>query len=524
MAAPAYYEMSDGVYRSSETSTNYLEGVEAGTLTAGEQNDFGKWNLWTDIAENDLKKHQDEWKIYPLERFTVQVINSKNNPVIDCSVELLNDMGKTLWLAKTDNTGKAELWDNLFKQDSIEKVRNLRITYKDQVEELKNVKPAPETINIVKINAQCEIPMKADVLFVVDATGSMADEIKYLQAELLDILTRINATFQNIELKNGSVFYRDQNEEYVTRVSDLTCYSTKTLNFIKEQRATGGGDFPEAVDDALEASLEKINWSKDARARLMFLILDAPPHQEKENIEKVKKYTQMAAAEGVKIIPITASGIDKSTEYLMRSLALATNGTYVFLTDHSGVGNPHIQPTTDSYDVEKLNDLIYRLLLQNLTVTPCNETDQPIAEFDTVFVSNIIDHVVLDSQNIAEKQETEIDTFEFENNQDSFIEDDIVVEDSTETDTSDIADIVDKPEPKSIKIYPNPTSGKLTIEISGSIEEIYLADMSGKLLEKHNTANQERLDLNISQYPNGIYLVQFNDGERWCSGKVVLRR
>jgi hypothetical protein len=121
MAAPAYYEMSDGVYRSSETSTNYLEGVEAGTLTAGEQNDFGKWNLWTDIAENDLKKHQDEWKIYPLERFTVQVINSKNNPVIDCSVELLNDLGKTLWLAKTDNTGKAELWDNLFKQDSIER-------------------------------------------------------------------------------------------------------------------------------------------------------------------------------------------------------------------------------------------------------------------------------------------------------------------------------------------------------------------------------------------------------------------
>jgi hypothetical protein len=52
------------------------------------------------------------------------------------------------------------------------------------------------------------------------------------------------------------------------RVSDLTSDSTKTLNFIKEQRATGGGDFPEAVDDALEASLEKINWSKDARARV----------------------------------------------------------------------------------------------------------------------------------------------------------------------------------------------------------------------------------------------------------------
>jgi hypothetical protein len=223
------------------------------------------------------------------------------------------------------------------------------------------VKPAPETINIVKINAQCEIPMKADVLFVVDATGSMADEIKYLQAELLDILTRINTTFQNIELKNGSVFYRDLNEEYVTRVSDLTSDSTKTLNFIKEQRATGGGDFPEAVDDALEASLEKINWSKDARARLMFLILDAPPHQEKENIEKVKKYTQMAAAKGVKIIPITASGIDKSTEYLCAAWHWQLMAPMCFSPTTVAWEIPHIQPTTDSYDVEKLNDLIYPL-------------------------------------------------------------------------------------------------------------------------------------------------------------------
>ena len=65
---------------------------------------------------------------------------------------------------------------------------------------------------------------------------------------------------------------------------------------------------------------------------------------------------------GIKIIPIVASGANKNVEFLMRYFSVATNGTYVFLTDDSGIGNPHIKPTTDDFKVEKLNDLIVRLI------------------------------------------------------------------------------------------------------------------------------------------------------------------
>ena len=41
---------------------------------------------------------------------------------------------------------------------------------------------------------------------------------------------------------------------------------------------------------------------------------------------------------------------------------MASGGTYVFLTDHSGVGNPHLEPTIGPYDVEKLNSLLVRLI------------------------------------------------------------------------------------------------------------------------------------------------------------------
>ena len=46
----------------------------------------------------------------------------------------------------------------------------------------------------------------------------------------------------------------------------------------------------------------------------------------------------------------------------MRFMAMSTNGTYVFLTDDSGIGNSHLKPTTGSFQVEQLNGLMNRLI------------------------------------------------------------------------------------------------------------------------------------------------------------------
>ncbi|MCB0845041.1 MAG: hypothetical protein KDE26_17455, partial [Bacteroidetes bacterium] len=55
-------------------------------------------------------------------------------------------------------------------------------------------------------------------------------------------------------------------------------------------------------------------------------------------------------------------GVNKETEFLMRFFALATNGTYVFITDDSGIGNDHLEPTVGDFEVEYLNELIIRLV------------------------------------------------------------------------------------------------------------------------------------------------------------------
>jgi hypothetical protein len=94
----------------------------------------------------------------------------------------------------------------------------------------------------------------------------------------------------------------------------------------------------------------------------LFLLLDAPPHYTQEVITSLELNLTKAAEKGIKIVPITASGIDKATEYLMRSFAILTNGTYVFITDDSGIGNDHLEPTIGDFEIEKLNDLLVRLV------------------------------------------------------------------------------------------------------------------------------------------------------------------
>ena len=94
----------------------------------------------------------------------------------------------------------------------------------------------------------------------------------------------------------------------------------------------------------------------------MFLLLDAPPHHTDPIAGAINDIVKEAASKGIKIIPISASGINKDTEFLFRFFATSTNGTYVFITNHSGIGGEHIEATVGEYEVELLNDLIVRLI------------------------------------------------------------------------------------------------------------------------------------------------------------------
>ena len=217
-------------------------------------------------------------------------------------------------------------------------------------------------VNEINLAQQPSTSARVEIAFMVDATGSMGDELEFLKEDLVSVIEKVENGNAGTNFYTGTVFYRDQGDDYVVRHSNFSSEIENTSNFIKAQSADGGGDFPEAVHTALTTTLTELQWSNDAKSRIAFLLLDAPPHYEDQIVDQVQSSVKLASEMGVKLIPITASGIDKETEFLMRFMAASTNGTYVFITDDSGIGNDHLEASVGQYEVEKLNDLIVRLI------------------------------------------------------------------------------------------------------------------------------------------------------------------
>jgi len=127
---------------------------------------------------------------------------------------------------------------------------------------------------------------------------------------------------------------------------------------LNNQRADGGGDFPEAMHEALRRGLD-FTWRADA-VKVNLLVADAPPHA--PDIAATWDAALVSRQHGIHIVPLAASGVDKTAEFLMRASAQITGGRYLFLTDDSGIGNPHAEPAVDCYVVTRLDSLLTRVL------------------------------------------------------------------------------------------------------------------------------------------------------------------
>jgi hypothetical protein len=201
---------------------------------------------------------------------------------------------------------------------------------------------------------------KLDVSLVIDTTGSMGDEIRYLQTEFLALSSAIEDKYPNAEQRWSLVAYRDMGDDYVTRVFDFSENVEEFRDKLSQQSAGGGGDFPEAPDAAL-VEMAKLSWrNEDKVARLAFLVADAPHHD--KNAEDMLDAIRGAREIGVHLYPVASSGVDELTEVSLRSAAQLTGGRYLFLTDDSGVGGEHKEPTIPCYFVTKLDKAILRMV------------------------------------------------------------------------------------------------------------------------------------------------------------------
>ena len=224
-----------------------------------------------------------------------------------------------------------------------------------------------------------------DIHFVLDATGSMDDEIARLRSSMSGIAAQIDALASGPDVRFGITVYRDLGDLFFTRTFDLTGDLDAFLAALADVEADGGGDYPEALDEALAEALADASWRPEGAVKLMIVIADAPPQVKRDVPQPYTATALKAAARGMKILPVVASGADNQAEYVMRELAFVTGGRFVFLSygEAGSATGDSTDITSDDYDELPLDQLIVRLvqdeILALITLAPAETPPTTVA-------------------------------------------------------------------------------------------------------------------------------------------------
>ena len=92
----------------------------------------------------------------------------------------------------------------------------------------------------------------------------------------------------------------------------------------------------------------------------------------------------------------------------------------------------------------------------------------------------------------------------------------------TKQNNEDSEEITDEIITKSFIFYPNPTNGPVNIEIEGDIDQLFLTDQNGRILERIDTKGKQTLNINIERYADGMYYLNYISADQSFSGKLLL--
>jgi len=336
-------------------------------LTAGDVDDNLNWGQYISYASRAVVRDDGLPKIALDDRVTILVKDATGSPMpfVPVTVTDAEDTVSVQLVSGADGVVRLfPAFDGLGKS-SVFRVRvgdsPPQAAARIDLAELDGARVAT-----IAVDGRASAPEAIDLMLVVDATGSMSDEIHYLTVELSRIVADVAEAHPNADLRLGLTMYRDHGDEYVVKSFGFTSSVDTMADRISAQRADGGGDYEEAVDEALVAAVAD-EWRDGATARMLFLVGDAPPHA--DDYDRFLEGVRSARAKGIHIEPVGASGVADAAEYLFRAAAALTQGRYVFLTDDSGLGNPHAEPHVQCYLVTELSGLLVRIVGSEFTGT-----------------------------------------------------------------------------------------------------------------------------------------------------------
>lgn len=169
---------------------------------------------------------------------------------------------------------------------------------------------------------------RIEAVFVLDTTGSMSGMIQAAKEKIWSIASSMAQAENAPEIKMGLVAYRDRGDQYVTQVTDLSDDLDSMYATLMDYKASGGGDTPESVNQALYDAVHKMSWSKDQGVyRVVFLVGDAPAHMDYQDDVKYPVTMKIAQHKGI-VINTIQSGSHHATTRSWQRIASLGKGRY----------------------------------------------------------------------------------------------------------------------------------------------------------------------------------------------------
>ncbi len=377
---PAGTQVADGSYVSPSQNNNAPTPLPALIpLNAGEIDDNEDWDTYLLYRREFMARNIPFYDIDVTGRHIINVIDETGQPVLGATVRIFaNDVmiaetltyatGKTLFLPNADERSRGVIeFFVIVEKDGVSQQFILNLTDRRSWDVT-----LPITVNRDAVTL--------DVLFLMDTTSSMGDEISQLQNNILHISDAVDGFADNVDVHYGLVLYREHNNvEYLTRRHDFTSDVAEFQTYLNAVTANSGDnnpDWDEALNVGLDESLQLMSWRDDDTIKLIFLVADAAPHIN-HALEPITydQSIRTALARGIKIHPIASSGLEAQGEFIFRQIAQVTMGHFLFLTYDNGiagttgdvrpeleVGLPDSLDPISGYTVNRLADVVLRLI------------------------------------------------------------------------------------------------------------------------------------------------------------------
>lgn len=302
------------------------------------------------------------------ERHLLTVRDRTGRGVPDAQVLVRSPNGSSL-RARTDSAGRVWLHPRSFDTGA-STLYEVTATHGDQTAQGLLRRGQKDALELQLTGAVAPQLARLDLVFLIDATGSMADEIQKLKSSLHSIATDAARLPSRPDLCFGLVAYRDTTDPFVLRSHDFTDDLGAFQKVLNQLQADGGGDYPEAMSEALHETVHRLSWRGEGATRMVVMLADAPP-QLGPNRPRYDAAMQVALGKGIKVFSVGASGLDPQGEFIQRQIAQYTGGRFVFLTydraddPASGPGRETVHDVKN-YSVATLDRLIGRLIREEL--------------------------------------------------------------------------------------------------------------------------------------------------------------